>query len=529
MDLQQISVQLNHIDSLIQSGQAALARDHLLPYLKANTKDLAKLSSNVRTKMFNLLRRSGWISEALDLNQPFIRGEISEILAPTADEKIEYAAALVNMGLEIEALSLLNNIRKSIYPMAAFIQATAYIRSWNYNEAQIHLEHFLSIMPESNYYYRVAELNLAACYLANQNFDLAEKYLLHLAEKFKTEKLFLLYSNALEELSQVYIHKNQFEKAEHIIHLAEANEQDKKSVYSLLVQKWKFVLKLLKSNENKKNNIFDLGSNENIYIYNDIIKQSFRLRQFEIIRDLQLQIAKIFSNHNLLLRLYCGTPYLSYKEKIKSLLDLDNLTHTPEFYFKAGPIYNNYFQVSDNYKLNKDSVTPVICESQDKYKIHRALNIIMSDFYSPWDPPRLFQKLFPDRWYDRKSAINVLYQTVFHLRKDLNKNNSALNIEWKNNLIYLTGSQDWLFKPSVVVIMKNKNIHSVADYKQDQLLNELINFFGWKDFNVEMCFKITNIPKRSLQRHLKNLVEKKILNCQGKGKATRYNLVANSK
>lgn len=151
------------------------------------------------------------------------------------------------------------------------------------------------------------------------------------------------------------------------------------------------------------------------------------------------------------------------------------------------------------------------------------MNILLSDFYSPWEVPRLYQQLFPDRWYEQKSSRNVLYQTIFEIRKKLKNENSCFEIRWKNNFIYLTSSKDWKFNFKI----KNPSLslNSVGEFKNQQLLLELKNKFKNNYFSIEDLLSQTKLPKRTLQRYLKTLIEKEHLMTKGQGKATQYRLI----
>ena len=131
------------------------------------------------------------------------------------------------------------------------------------------------------------------------------------AARFENKKLL---ANSHELLSQIYIQKGEFSLARRELDKSWDILKEEKSTDQLFVVKWMAIIEAL-----EKKDPLPLTHAKN---------EALKRRHWESIRDLDFYHLKINFNLENYQRLYCGTPFAAYKEKLRK--EFSHLTSIPQ-------------------------------------------------------------------------------------------------------------------------------------------------------------------------------------------------------
>lgn len=501
------------VEHLIRSGRGGEARERL-GFLLAegfpSREARRSISPLDRAHLIQLLRRSGGGAQALDFGYDFIRGDTAELTPPTLDEKLEYAAALIFSGLEGEGLALLDEVPALHSPLVHLYRAFGYFPRWEYERAEAELQSFLARSDEAEYFYHVGKINHASSLVYLDRLDEAEVLLRELLTKTEDAATGLLRSNALELFAQLYLKRGVLDGAERALTEARSLVGDAESLYRLFIDKWFFVLEL------KRNREFTEDHRQTMW---ELTARARYLGHFETVRDLRLQsaLARPQGTTDEFCALMAGTPHEAYRARIRAILaDTQWPTHA-SLVVGPGAIHEAWrLKGARSAAHHTRWALPA-----SSLKHARLLQILLSDLYSPWRLPRLFQTLFPGRWYDAASARNLLHQSVHELRKKLKEEAAPFVVVWDKEMIYLKSASavqiDLALEPG-------RRGDSLLEGRALELFNEIKNTFGLEAFTKTKLRAHVSSPERSLQRYLKTLVEGDYIERLGGGRGARYKI-----
>jgi tetratricopeptide (TPR) repeat protein len=498
-------------EDLIRSGRAGEGANLLLAFLAQSFPSQASrraLEPAVRAQIIQLLRRSGASQTALEFGYDAVRGELSELTPASSGEKLEYAAALIFAGIEDEGLSLLDEVPRAHSSFVHLYRAFGLFPRWDYEKAEPELERFLARTDKGNYFYLVGQINRASCLVLLERLDEAEPLLLEVIEKTQSAESRFLRSNALELLAQFYLKREALSKAESALEEAKALFPDAGSLYRLFIDKWAYVLSLKR---------WPHAEDWHGQAFLALLERARRIGHHETVRDLYLQTALTVNDERqqkLLRVLSGGTPHQAYRDRVKS--HVNGPDEKVLVTFGAGAFH-------EAWSLDSAETLPIWSRPLADRKFTRLLQILASDLFSPWRVPRLFQALFPGRFYDAKSARNLLHQSVHELRRGLEREGHLpLAVEWKDGQIFLR-----LHSPLAIELgsIGEDVAGSLLDARALQLLREIESRFGERPFAKAELEAHIEIPKRTVQRYLQNLVQSKALTQIGGGRAVRYRRV----
>ena len=207
MNSKELEPDLNLLDSLIREGRGNEARKALLAI------GIRKLPRAGLVQFANIARRIGLSHLSIRAMHRIIRPEGAQVSEPTAQEWIEYAGALIEIGAIAEAQEILEKreIQKA-EPKAYLFSGLCLFRNWQYGEAVPVLTNYIKLAPD-RYSKTVGEVNLAAAFVATGQAEPARALLTRLLLQTKKENQLLLHGNLLELAAQVEIQKNNLEIA----------------------------------------------------------------------------------------------------------------------------------------------------------------------------------------------------------------------------------------------------------------------------------------------------------------------------
>lgn len=381
------------IEELIRLGRFNEA-DRILRKIQPS-----KIARQLAAPLANLARRVNRPKFAIRILNPLIRSDNSLIAPPTDTEKLEYAEALRRVGALTEALDLLRSIDTTKLPQALLYKVFCHFNKWEYLEAIPTLNEYLSSPKIDDYARTVAQVNLAAAYIYVEESQKADELLIDLRAKTKKDNLDLLHGNSLELSAQLALLNSQWSLARSYISQAQPILSKAGSVQSLLVEKWSAITESL---ENKK--VSEALFNISLHAQN--------AKHWETRRDCDFYIAKIQQNTDLFFHLYWGTPFESYRNRIKKAMPSG--TTFPTYY--SWKIQKNESRLTIDVESGKtlNGIGKNISFASTE---HMLLLLLCRDFYKPTTALSAFTSLFPHEYANATTSINRVHKIVGRLRK----------------------------------------------------------------------------------------------------------------
>jgi hypothetical protein len=326
----------------------------------------------------------------------------------------EYANCLSSIGCFLEATHMLKDLEPTIWTLQA--RAFALICQWDYQGAKELLVHIRKALEVPSYTQLVNKVNYIACLISEDEWELACQEISEV-ESISQQELSPRLRLNLEELRlQALLGMENYDKAFTLIH-------DLKSTHlqgneKLFFSKWSAVLNFYTSKS--------INSDELFKVRNFAVN----LGKWEVVRDIDFQIARRTGNPIFISRLYFATPYKSYRQKIER--------HLPSG-FKI-PASFDYLFLPDDLKVQSDgerSQSPtytidiqkgIVAGSRLRLGMaqHRLLCILVGDLYRAHSTGSIFQMLFPGENFNYVVSPNRVHQAIKVLRQKLDSYNMTI-------------------------------------------------------------------------------------------------------
>jgi len=486
--------EMDLIDDHLRKGERQFAQEKLkilLPKIKKGTrKSYARFAE--------LLRRSGLASKSLGLLFPYVRGQGRKKSSATLYEKEEYAAALIALKATNEGEDLLLSLTEEGSEKAYLFLGLSCMSKWDYAQALKYLDVFLTFKNTSSYDHFIGLTNQLACLVTlisnteTKKINLLETKIEKAISFARKNHFDLLLSNLLEIQSQFFLKTSQVDDSKLSLEKASTLLKDNDSKENLFIEKWKLLSQMptihQKSWSSWKEKILLLQ------------KKALKLGHAETVRDIDFYLG--FENENLLHKVYFGTPFEVFRERIKE---------------KIGPPAFFLFNIS------KDPATFTF--DYKKWSLRagsKTMNLLKGlcdDFYRPINRYGLFAFVYPGEFFNPETSFNKLNVALTRTRQWLQKNKIPLIIIEKSGIFYLEGSVE-------IKIYKDDREKQMQERKVDFLFEsakKLKIFFGLIRFKATQAHNVFNNDQlKTTQRLLKKLCEEKMLFKEGLGKNTFY-------
>lgn len=479
---------LAHWDQAIRAGRGAEVRRQLAELAPG------KIPRAHYQSIGALCRRADYVSMGLRLLNPVVRDRQKGAAAPTEAEKIEYAALLIRIGAGDEAENLLRSVDSSAQPEALLFQAFAVISHWNYRAAIPLLESYLQRCDPEQYSARVAKVNLFASYLQARPREDWRAGLLTLLGELRQRQDRLLQGNVLEMLAQAALLGGDFSDAarwvsEAKVHLAAQGGRDE-----MYAHKWEIFLALRSRGPGA----------EVTAAVERLRSQATRLGHFETLRQLDVYWAEATGDDSLFHKLYFGTPFPLFREKILESWQPAAVPSTYDWKWGKGEgeVRLNLMQLAQNGGQGQWSRLGI-----------RLLLALSADFYRPSRIPTLFYRLYPQEFFNPLHSAQRIHFAVKDLRKSLRKSAIPLVIEADGNGYRLTASAG---------VSLTVALDLTVTVPEQERVQALVKHFGHRLFSSGEASRALALPGRSLNRYLRQAVERSQLVRSGVGRSTRY-------
>jgi hypothetical protein len=463
---------LSQLDLLIKKGQSGKAQQFLREKIlrqkeRPDRRDAVEVAA--------LCRRCGWVSGGLLVLNPWVRPSVRKNEVATGDEKVEYAAGLINLGLRQEGRKLLSEV-SSEFPQRNFVLATSYFSEWEYNKPLPLLELYTKNKSVSEYQIKVGMINYVAALVSVEQFQLAIPIIQTLKIEYEKDKNFLLLGNLFEIEAQAHIKLDNLSEAKICLAESEKYLSQHSNIDIYYLQKWKLVLQL-------KAEGFSLKiKNE----FKQLMARAKELQHWETWRDCDFQMATFLKNKKQINHLYFGTPHEAFRQRIikESGIDVGNMyLWTPEL--AKGAANKKKILLDTNDSTMKQG-----------FLLHKLLLVLSSDFYQPQTVQTLFAEIFPDRYYSPQSSPTVIHQLLKRFRIWLGENGYPLELLESKGFYWLQATGRIKIK-----LHSKKNLSS-DDFKK----NQLEKIFAKSEFNRSMVSEKLSCSDRAANYLIKNLL-----------------------
>lgn len=417
----------------------------------------------------------------------------------TAQEKLIYVHALLNLGAIDEAHAILDTIDSKAEHEVLFHKALAYFGQWDYSKSIPLLKSYLQSKTLNPYRRLIAEVNLAAAYVAEFSWILALAKLEKIEEDCKVGNYLLLLGNILELKAQVYFFQKNYDQA--LIYLNQSREilKDQKGIYLFYVEKWIVFCHMFKSKD--------------ISALAQLREQSRDSNYFETLRECDLFEALIEQDETLIRKVIMGTPSEPYRRRVRHLFHR-TVKMQGQFNLQLGPATSDSVSLFDPFSGTDRQI--ILAENPQLLALYQALTL---DFYRPSYLGYLFTSVYPDEKFNPTTSPPRVLQLLKRLDRWFKDQNVPLYIR---------------FKKSEFSLGSNRNINIAIHRGQKISLDtkkwsEIRAKAGHRAFSTLEVAKILKISKASSQRLIqKALLEKKI-KCVGSGARTSYQFIMKNK
>lgn len=436
----------------------------------------------------NWARRSGLPALTLRWLRPRVYPN-SVQAPPTAAEKSEYAMGLQRLGAFSEAEKLLLEVDPQEYPAALLYRAFCRFSQWDYQSGQILLAELLSRKATlDTYTHYVARVNHAAA-LTSMAEAHADQELDALKEDLQREGHTLLLANVLELRAQRRLQAEAWpdvlatlDEAHRLLEKARLPDQ-------LFIEKWRVVAQTMQSSDPKHLEQFRA--------------KALELGHWETLRDLDFYKLKLEPDPINVNWLYWGTPYQSYRNRIRSLY---------------APLISNDRGGTWVSRLGSASsrVDPLQAQDEIGEVGHRLIMLLIKDFYRPLRVGEIFSELFEGRMFDIETATNRVQQTVRSARGCLTK------LDWNFRLENRDGTYGLRWASDMAVLCETK---PWPTSRVGIIMRALERSVPGDGFGVNLASETLNLSTSQTQRLLKEATAEGFLERFGAGKNTSYRFI----
>jgi DNA-binding transcriptional ArsR family regulator len=507
VELKNLTETYDQIEHAIRAGEIQQARA-----LLAETGSLALLKKLPMTDLVRhvrFLRRTGQPLEALKIISPKLA--VKRMTETHRALWLEYADCMTRFNAVTTSMRILNLPELREGALVPLYRAFAHMHSWAYAEAEAELKKFLRSSTQSDYNHWIGQVNLLACQIALDQFTLAAKTLPELEEHLKKFGYRRLLYNVYELKVQLLTLSGEQGKIKQVNQSIQHLElKGLGAIDELYLLKWKAVHLL---GENKAKGLAELRS---------LRRRAAGNSYSELARDLDYNVAVVCQDERLLRHLFFGTPHAGFRNK-------PALTHA----FPAEKPNKTYLL-----KLSSTQTSPSGGASVKKTPAHglsqealradctpltfRLLSALLVDFYRTPNIVELFERTYPDAYFNPESSPLMIHQLLHRFREQEQAGRGRFEV------IFADSTYQLLSKDSQCLELSQPFWQSIHQTNIESNALAAIENFGAQFTAVELA-QALNQPLRTTQLHLKQLTEDGIVRRLGHARRTVYELIEKTK
>lgn len=380
------------IDELIRLGQVARARTAVT---------LIKKSQIPRSAVYqwaNLQRRVGEVEASLRSLRQVVRPDQGIVAVPTDLENCEYAAGLITVGAFREAYALLDGCNEDT-GLAQFYKSLGLIREYRFQEAVQELKSVIEQSTLEEYRSLTAQVNLISCFIALDLLSEADTWIRKVEDQLAETDFQLLKGNLLELKGQRQFASGNFEDSEEFLKNSSLTLGEANSIHTLSVEKWKILSRAYRGK----------ATDENFARLRELARQN---ENWDLLREADFHEGISKRDTNLLSRVYYGTPFLNYRNKLLQF-SKDFFEVPDQFSYADSP---KTFSATP-FNLLSCTFADVDSSVTRGQKLHMFLVKLLSDFYRPSLNGAIFDFLYPGEFFDPLIAKRRIANIYIRIRE----------------------------------------------------------------------------------------------------------------
>lgn len=471
--------------------------------------NLQKISRADAVAFADVGRRLNMPKFMLQVLRPLVRSEIPLSPPVTVKELALYATGLSRIGSFREAEKILNGLEGQGSPEIWLYQAQNQMLQWNYTKPIAPLKRYIRAQGITEYERLVGRVNLAASHVWNMKWEAGDEVLADIQhevlKKPDLESYRLIHGYSFELMAEMAILKGDWSAAETWIVKARDLLTGSRSRYEFFVKKWQAILNLLKSPEVP----------EHLENLRQVRAEALQLKDWETRRDCEFYEALATRNDQLYLKVYFGTPYLSYRKRIEAI-------YNPSFALPADFLWNlsgvgGLGDVEPIRIFNMRSACEEGGEAQltSKPLLYKLLDVLTRDLFRPLALGSLVAEIYPDEYFNPVTSPQKAYQAIVRLRDWFQENNIPLDVVVEGDNYQLIATAPffirlWVDTNKVAPEKKSSELEQLAQIMQDQI------------FTSADAARELQISPRSAQRILEKALANRRLLKTAAGRSTRY-------
>lgn len=470
-------------NAMIQQGSASQVRK---AFRKLNPR---RIPRSHLVEAAQIARRIGLPELIVQWLGPIIHSEKVLVAPATDQEKALFALGLFRIGSINEAQKILAHVNPAVDPQIRFYRGLVFIAQWQYGKAVPELKKYIKDPRLTEYSRLVGRLNLCAALVALDCFKPAEQEISVLQKKLIKANYKLLLGNLLEIRSQLNMSLGHFEIA--LRDLAEAGQLLEKADHKsqLLVDKWKVIIELRKN----------LDAVRDLSALQAVRDQALAQREWETLRECDLQQAIHSKDQDLLLKVYWGSKSVHYKARALNAFASEN---------KILSSYCWYGTKDSNTNSPIDLVR--LAPTRSLKKLVFALT---REFYRPLKTAELFSFIYENEHYIPGSSPEKTRRLVDRCRHWLKEDGLPIEI--------VCSTEGYAIKVLGNAVLL---LHQDLDVKKNILIPEI--FFTKGFFTSKQFAEARNFSQRTARRLLRLLVKENSIEVHQRGPQTVYKKVA---
>jgi tetratricopeptide (TPR) repeat protein len=480
-----IKEELQQIDGLIKQGK----RPQALALIETARK--SKPSTAHALELARLAHRNSAYMLSLRILYPQIESDREGQTQASPDVLAAYANSLINIGALEEAKTCTAKVR--LHDDTLFVRALIDFAQWNYADAIPKLLDFLKSKKIAPYRRLVGKVNLASAYISTQNLEKAQALLDQvIAALTEDPNGLLLLGNCLELYSQIEIQTKNFVEARNKLQRAHDILASFHGRYLLYVKKWNSILDLT---ENPKNSSPLLK----------VRAEAQSLRNWETLRDCDYHLAWITQNQELLNRVYWGTPYKSFRQRLEGTPNVQ-ISASKKLEFLPDDLLQNpqhiAWDIQGTSRLSKSGVT-----------VSALVQTLMKDIYKPPRMGLIFSALYPKEHFNPFTSAPRVRNTVFRFNEWTAEEGIPFKLVIERGDFRLYGSTGSGIRTISSLGTKTKSNLQLREFRKQ---------FGSKSFSSKDVAAVLCISVRSANSLIKEGCEKKVLKKVSASRSSRF-------
>ncbi len=423
--------QLADIDRYLKAGQVAPARQQFLALVREAKPKRAELVAACQ-----IARRLQLPSLIIKWLHPIVRSEKIYDIKPTSEEKSLYALGLFRVGAYSEAEEILKAQDMQDLPTSHYFLGMNYMAQWKYSQAILPFKRYLQKLDPGSYDFLVGQINLMAAYVATGHYMLVPQLAESIRERAEAQSYWLILSNCFEIEAQMLISQRRYSEASEKLLKTENLIKTQGFHYSLFIDKWKLILRMMKSADSSWHKS-----------YEEFRNRCLREQAHETVRELDLYRALACRDEKLLLHVYHGTKFEAYRKKIKSLADFVQ-TIPRHVVLHLGQSTNDS---PDQLDLKNGELITETGAWRPKGLQLTLLKILFSDIYRPIQLGEVLRQMYPDEHLNPFTSPQKAFQVLLGLQKNLKSRKAHFTVRKKKDSLFFE-----LHGPLILILQKRK-------------------------------------------------------------------------